>query len=376
MKSRYLESNIPSLCYGCSMCEAKCPTYAIEMRRNSQGFFYPVVDESKCVDCEICKKVCPFEMDKSEADPIIYQVAHKDVEVLLRSQCGGAFTAISDYVLEQNGVVYGAIIDDADFSVKHIRADKVADRDKMSGSKYVQSLITAELIVQIENDLKNGKMVLFSGTPCQCAMVKKNYNRYENLVVCDFICHGVPSPELWRRYLKHVASKHSINISKVVFRNKRCRKVGNHTESYWSEDGIEYLENDYAALFYSHLAHRESCFECQFADIHRYADITIAGFLEPSDFESKYDSSMLVVNTQKGDNVFKIINKNMYWNISKLDFYKNQPCLYHPIPKPNEYEAFWEDWKIQDMDRIIDEYATDYIKDKFHIRIMNPGEDY
>lgn len=375
MKNRYLETGDLASCYGCMICEVKCPVNAICFKKNEHGFLYPKVDNDKCIECGICRDVCPMQVDKLNNASIIYQVAHKNVDVLLRSQCGGAFTAISDYVLNTRGVVYGVILDETDLVVKHIRADRSVDRDKMRGSKYVQSLITKELIFQIEKDLVDGKVVLFSGTPCQCAMVQKNYGQYDNLIVCDFICHGVPSPDLWKRYLQHISEKYGMKIAKAVFRNKRCRRVGNHTESFYSESGEEYLENDYAALFYSHLAHRNSCFECQFASLNRYSDITIGGFLEPSDFKAEYDSSMLLANTVKGEKIFDMIRSNLYYEISTQIFYKNQPCLYHPIDKPDRYEEFWRDWDGA-FERVIEKYATDSIKDKYHIRILDPGENY
>mgnify|MGYP001732727481 CR=1 FL=1 len=376
METNYLKNNESSQCYGCGICKFKCPVNAINMCKNKKGFLYPRIDQAKCIGCGICERVCPIEIHREKNNFIIYQAASKNVEILIRSQCGGVFSELSKHVFKQNGVVYGAILDLKDFVVKHVRAAGEQSGKLMCTSKYVQSVITSEIYRQLESDLKNKRIVLFTGTPCQCAAIKKNYEQYENLIVCDFICHGVPSPELWERYLKYISEKHNIVIKKAVFRNKRCRKLGNHTESYWSDKGDEYWENDYAALFYSHLAHRDSCFRCQFACTNRYSDITMGGFLEPSIFEAKYDSSMLIVNTEKGGKIFSDIKLNLNSTESKLKYYKNQPCLYHPVPKPDAYKIFWDDWQKLQIKEILDKYATDEIKEKFHIRILKPGEEY
>ncbi|MCI8485312.1 MAG: 4Fe-4S dicluster domain-containing protein [Lachnospiraceae bacterium] len=375
MKNKYLETGNRSSCYGCNACGYACLADAIEMIENEQGFLYPYVDEKKCIDCGKCEKVCPYSMNTEGRRGNIYQAAHKSTDVLLKSQSGGAFTAISDFILGKNGSVYGAVFHD-DLSVFHTRAITRQERDKMCGSKYVQSIISSELLKQIEKDLNDDMWVLFTGTPCQSAMIAKNYGTYERLIVCDFICHGTPSPQIWMDYLSYISQKEQIEIVKAVFRNKRCRMLGNYTESYYTKDRQEYLSNDYAALFYSHLAHRESCFSCQFAQGKRYSDITIGGFLEPSDFDAEYDSSMILVNTKKGRNLFEKIKENIDYQKSRLHFYKNQPCLYHPVPRPEEYEKFWEDYSKADMSYMIETYASDEIKKKFHIEILQPGEEY
>ena len=140
--------------------------------------------------------------------------------------------------------------------------------------------------------------------------------------------------------------------------------------------GDEVMANDYGALFHSHLAHRENCFSCQFAKEKRYSDLTIGGFLEHSDFKTEYDSSMVIVNTDNGRQVFDKIKKDILYEKSYCNFYKNQPCLYHPIPKPLDYEKFWKDYTIYSMSQLIKKYATSEIKEKFHIEILRPGEKY
>lgn len=375
MKNDFLESGMHGKCYGCSICVAFCPTHTISMQTNSQGFCYPKVNESKCINCGRCEEVCPYGFSKGKENGNIYQVANKSIDTLQKSQCGGVFCSASDIILKKQGVVYGAVFNDSDFSVCHTRAENAKERDRMCGSKYVQSIISPSLIEQLERDLIDGRDVLFSGTPCQCAMIQKNFGRYEKLIVCDFICHGVPSPKLWERYIEHILKREGVPIEKVRFRNKKCRGVGNHTESFWTISGKEILANDYAALYYSHLAHRESCFECLFAKRERVGDITMGGFLEPSDFDDPYDSSMLIINSDKGVQMFEEMKPYLNWEESKIEYYKNQPCLYRPVEKPDTYDKFWEDVENEDMEEIIKKYVTETIKEKYHINILTLGED-
>ena len=370
MKKSYPNIINNQKCYGCSACQYFCPTNAVELRENNQGFLYPTIDIEKCIKCGKCEDVCPLEIGTGEQGTI-YQVLHCNKEVQKKSQSGGMFTALSDYILSLNGVVYGATFDDR-LNVVHSCADNRDDRDLMCKSKYVQSIITVELIDDIKKNINAGKYILFTGTPCQCAMVSKNFGSYEKMIICDFICHGVPSPEVWKAYIKYIEKKNHIKIEKAVFRNKICRGKGNHTESFFDETGKEIFNNEYSRLFYTHLAHRKSCFFCQFAQRKRVSDITIGGFLEKSDFLSNQDSSMVILNTVRGRTVFDEISDKIIFREQKLDtYYKNQPCLYRPVPKPELYEEFWNDFQTDEFAEVILKYATEDIEKKFHIEILD-----
>lgn len=374
MTNNILNENNIAKCYGCGICEYKCPTDAISIIENENGFRVPFVDSIKCINCGLCAKACPIGFDNKNKASKIYQAISKDEEVLMRSQSGGTFTLISDYVLEKGGSVYGSVIDENDHSVYHMRAINENNRNLMSGSKYVQSTITKRLYENLDKDIKSGIYVLFSGTPCQCAAVKKNYSQYTNLYVCDIICHGVPSPKLWELYLQHVSDKHNIVIKKAKFRNNQRLNIGRYVETFCDEDGTKYFENDYSTLYYSHLAHRESCFNCEFTSFYRCSDITIGDFWEPSEFNHK-GSSMVLINTEKGEVLFDSIKDKMYFQESKVEYYKNQPCLYHPIPRPELRDEFWNDWKEKNIQKLIDKYATADIKKRFHIEIIEDRKE-
>ena len=364
VKCEYLSNYNETACYGCGACVHFCPTKAISMIKNDRGFLYPEFQEEKCINCGLCRKVCPNHIVHNGRRGVIFQAYHVSREVLLESQSGGVFTALSDCFLEDGGAVYGCVLNDV-FEAEHVRAIAKEERDRMRGSKYVQSTIGG-VEDMLAYDVKSGIPVLFVGTPCQSAMVKENYDA-ENLYVVDFLCHGVPSPALWKRYI--MAKEKIYNIKKVKFRNKICEGKGNHTESIYDQEGNEHISNTYAAIYYSHLAHRPSCFQCRFAGQERYSDITIGGYLDKSNFEAPLDSSMVIVNTEKGRKLFDRAKRALRYQHSCLAEYKQQPCYYHPVLKPGRYDEFWNDYLNMDILDLMKKYASEEIKHRFHIEI-------
>lgn len=214
----------PADCCGCTACASICTHDAITMQPDALGFLYPEVDADKCVECGLCEKVCAFNdnYDKSLNLPVpeAYAARHKDMNEIMKSRSGAAFVAISDYILEQGGVVYGAGYKDH-FRVAHKRAITKEQRDEFRGSKYVQSDLTG-IFRRVKQDLKDGYTVLFSGTPCQTSGLNNYVGRKlrDNLVLIDIVCHGVPGPYIWRDYLTYLEKKHSDTIVMVNFRDK------------------------------------------------------------------------------------------------------------------------------------------------------------
>ncbi len=374
MKTVYLETGNKSECYGCGICEIKCPNHAIKMEVDERGFLFPRINNQKCSDCGICENVCPEKSQKNKFIGELYAVEHKQKEVLANSQSGGAFTAISDYFLNDGGVVYGAVLD-ADLNATHIRAQSSEERDNMRGSKYVQSIITQDVLKLIENDIRRKKKVLFTGTPCQCAAIKRNWENEDNLTVCDFICHGTPSPKVWKDYLEYIQKKIGKEIKTAHFRIQEQEGQGHHTEKLITEDEMEYVSIDYAGLFYTHLAHRESCFSCQFADIYRCSDITIGGYLDygKKGIKDNLGVSMCFLNSEKGKYIFENILNSINSEKKEITFFKNQPCLYNPVHKEDRYEDFWQDYGKIDFDELLRKYVTDEVKKKYGLMVTGGG---
>lgn len=231
----------PADCCGCTACASICNHDAITMEPDALGFLYPKVDESKCVECGLCEKVCAFNdnYDKSLnlPRPDAYAARHKDMDEVMKSRSGAAFVAISDYILEQGGVVYGAGYKDH-FRVAHKRATTKEERDEFRGSKYVQSDLTG-VFSQVKQDLKNGLIVLFSGTACQTAGLKSYIGNKlsANLYLIDIVCHGVPSPFIWRDYIAHLEKKYGSEISSVNFRDKQMYGWRAHHETFKYKSG-------------------------------------------------------------------------------------------------------------------------------------------
>lgn len=231
----------PADCCGCTACASVCVHNAITMQPDALGFLYPHVDSTKCVECGLCEKVCSFNDNEdsltNRVNPQAWAARHRNINEVMKSRSGAAFVAISDYILEQGGVVYGAGYKDH-FRVAHKRATTKEERDEFRGSKYVQSDLSG-VFQMVKEDLRNGLMVLFSGTPCQTAGLNSFISRKlrENLVLVDIVCHGVPSPFIWRDYIAYLEKRSGRKISVVNFRDKEIYGWEDHRESFEFENG-------------------------------------------------------------------------------------------------------------------------------------------
>lgn len=225
-----------SQCCGCTACASICAHNAIMMQPDALGFPYPVVDTDKCIDCGLCEKVCAFndhyDTSLNLLKPDAYAARHRDMKEVETSRSGAAFIAISDYVLEKGGVVYGAGYADH-FRVVHKRATTKEERDEFKGSKYVQSDMNT-VFRQVKKDLKDGLTVLFSGTPCQTAGLNSYIGKKlrEHLILVDIVCHGVPGPYLWRDYIAYLEKKQGDKICWVNFRDKQEYGWTAHKETF------------------------------------------------------------------------------------------------------------------------------------------------
>lgn len=324
-------------CCGCTACASICPQNAILMEPDVLGFKYPKIDLAKCIDCGLCEKVCAFNenYDKSQNldKPDVYAARHKNMHEIETSRSGAAFIAISDYVLENGGIVYGVGYK-GHFVVTHKRATTKEERNEFKCSKYVQSDLDG-IFSQVRNDLKIGKTVLFSGTPCQTAGLNSFIDKKlrENLILVDIVCHGVPSPYIWRDYLAYLEKKQCAEIIEVNFRDKQRFGWASHYESYkFPQSTI--ITTKFTYLFFSHLMSRESCGKCHYANTIRPSDITIGDFWgwEKTDSQFNKDNkgcSLIFINTIKGRNIFNLIKQDLNIIPAQLSNCL-QPNLQHP----------------------------------------------
>ena len=327
----------PADCCGCTACAAICGHDAISMKPDDLGFLYPFVDTQKCVDCGLCEKVCAFNdayyCSANYDKPTAYGVRHKDTAEIMRSRSGAAFVAISDYILDRGGIVYGAGYTDH-FRVVHKRATTKEERDEFRGSKYVQSDLTG-VFRNLRKDLANGKEVLFSGTPCQTAGLISFVGEKlrKNLLVVDIVCHGVPSPYIWRDYLSSVEQKNGENAIMVNFRDKQKFGWAAHAESVTFQNKTVY-SSAYTYLFSKDIMLRHSCGKCHFTNTKRASDITIADFWGWQNNNATFNAddkgcNLVLINTEKGKNILNAVAQSLDCLSVKLENCM-QPNLEHP----------------------------------------------
>lgn len=353
-------------CCGCTACASVCTHKAITMKPDSLGFLYPEVDINKCTNCGLCEKVCAFNdnYDKSLNfdKPDAYGARHKDIHEVETSRSGAAFIAISDWILEQGGVIYGVGYKDH-FRVAHKRATTKEQRNEFKGSKYVQSDL-GDTFLQVKQDLKNGKMVLFSGTPCQTAGLNSFIGKRlrENLFLIDIVCHGVPSPYIWRDYIIYYEKKYKKKIVSVDFRDKKEYGWWRHKETFTLENNVKLTPKcvPFTNLFYKHIMFRSSCGSCHFCNTIRPSDITIADFwgwekINPEFNKDDKGVSLLLINTEKGKELFKAINKRLYTFQAKLE-----DCLQPNLKQPSALNM-----QSSEFERLYKKYGFKYVLKKY-----------
>lgn len=300
-------------CMGCTACEAVCPKSAITMTADGVGFKYPVVDPDLCIECKLCEKACPIvsEQPRNEAKPQKVLAGQlKNLSHLMNSQSGGAFYVVASEFIRQGGVVYGsAIVDDLD--VRHIRVSEIERLPLLQKSKYVQSEL-GNIFKTVREDLKVGRRVMFSGTPCQIAGLRRAIPKglSENLYCTDIICHGVPSPTIYKAYIQYLEDKYGKKIAVFNFRDKPQFGWRTPRESVTFEDGEKLSSYYYNFLFLEKdFTAREACGRCRFCTLDRVGDITIADCwgwekLGLDTFKGNNGISLILVNTEKGQALF------------------------------------------------------------------------
>lgn len=373
MKSVYVRKED---CCGCSACYNACATKAITMNPDEEGFLYPHIDQSRCVDCGGCTAICPVTYDghyKESAAPRFYVARHKSQDVLWKSTSGGAFTAISDAVLRQNGVIYGADYDE-EFRVMHQRAETPAQRDRMRISKYVQSDM-GDTYTRIEADLKEGRVVLFTGTPCQAAGLRGfigNSQLAARLYNCDVICHSIPSPLIWEEYKHLLEREKGGKLVHVQFRSKKhgwSRKNSNKGFLFTTDQSSVEQEDDrfYKLFFQVGAITRSSCSECRFTDIHRASDLTIADYWGIEKYSPEWFDplgvSVILVNSKKGAALFEQCRQELIWEERPQEESLNeQRRLSEPSPCPENRNLFWEDYKRLGFKYVIEDKSNKYVR--------------
>lgn len=336
-------------CSGCHACVNACPQNCISMQWDDEGFLYPVVDESVCLHCGVCQKVCPVitPVESDNTEKTAYAACTKDEEIRKNSSSGGVFSEIAAYVIQNGGVVFGAGFDE-NWNVSHICVNRVQDLSKLRGSKYVQSTI-GDTYQRAKDYLKENKPVLFTGTPCQIAGLYSFLGKnYENLITADFICHGVPSPYVWKEYKKYRLDRAASEISNVSFRDKKLgwkvfsMRFDFSNDTQYSKPVTEDL---YYKCFLSDLCLRPSCYECAFKKPNKHSDITLADFwgiqyIKPEINDNK-GLSLVLIHSTKGASVFKNVRERLFFEpVDRNEAIKYNPSLLKAVNIPPKRNAF------------------------------------
>lgn len=304
-------------CCGCGACAQLCPRNCIEMKPDEEGFLYPAVNEQECTDCGACSRVCPIASagaETAEDAPTCYAAWSRNERQRLESSSGGVFSLLAEQVFAQGGRVYGAAYDDR-MQVCHIPANNEEELARLRGSKYVQSRI-GDAFQKARSDLREGKPVLFSGTACQIAGLKCFLGRdYPNLYLVDVLCHGVPSPKVWEKYLAWQQRRHGKSpVRKVSLRSKDTGWRSYSVKLDFENDRTYSRKHGYDAymdMFLSDICLRPSCHECRFKSLHRPSDLTLGDAwgiekLLPEKDDDK-GVSLVFVHTAKGGELLRSI---------------------------------------------------------------------
>lgn len=354
-------------CTGCGACVMKCPKQCIKMIEDDNGFLIPHIDLSLCVKCGLCDKVChlSYKPELSENRVAYAATNTKSRKVLNESSSGGIFTLLAEEVINQGGIVFGVELNNA-WNVSHIAIDSVDGLWKLRGSKYVQSS-TGDTYLKAEDALKQGITVLYSGTPCQIAGLKKFLSKdYENLYTVEVMCHGVASGKLFKLYIKWLEEKYNDKGTKYIFRSKRFSGWGHEAEFNCGRKVYKISADDpYIKCFMSGISLREECYSCQYTGIKRVADITIGDFWgiqrEYPQWFDKNGVSAVLVNSMAGQRLIDLIRDTARFNeVSTASIAKYNECLRQPAKYPENRKDFYSD---------IDKLGVEFIISKMLIHI-------
>ena len=344
-------------CCGCGACLQVCPTKSVSLIEDEFGFKSAHVNSTTCIDCDKCRSVCPsLNPYDDDITPFCYSAYAKDIKKRTSGSSGGIFSLLAEYVLIQGGFVYGAAFDES-LRLRHIEVSRIEDLYKVLKSKYLQSELGG-IFTQVRTRLKQNKIVLFCGTPCQCLSLYCFLGRTkpQNLILVDFICHGVPSQRLFDKAIESWENSNGCRIKEFSFRTKSSKASTEAGLRFWTlkSSNNKMISGPYTKFPFYHgylkyLFFRPSCYKCSYAKISRCTDITLGDFwglyrienIPIKEFNKGY--SMILVNSYKG---YDIINK---LDVIKREYsleiaISNNYAYTHPTSQTNESVAFFKDY--------------------------------
>lgn len=367
---------IPSTCTGCHACAAICPEKCIDMKDRGEGFLFPAINMEKCIHCNRCEKVCPvLHMPNRNQHTQAFALKSKDDAEREQSTSGGVFPLLARTILDVGGIIYGAAYDN-DFSVRHIAVEDSENLPFLQRTKYVQSTL-GRIFSEVEEQLKAGRQVLFSGTPCQCAGLRAFLGKeYENLMLVDLICHGVPSPKVWQTYIDYRAGKENGGARpvKIDMRSKTSGWSRYSTEFNYGNGKITRIQNSqdpFIRAFIGNICLRDSCSECLVKGVERCTDLTLGDYWgiwnQHPEFNDEKGTSIVFTHSEKGKNALKRLKEQTEWlEIDTEDGYRENVSMVlssQPHQKRKEF-----------LDRVTSENFEEVVKEYFPpIAAKKPG---
>ena len=357
-------------CTGCSACASICPHDCITMVADEQGFLFPHLDGDGCTDCGGCKAVCPsLHIKKSyhPDTPQVYAGWSKAESVRFHSASGGVFTVLASRILDDGGIVFGVAYDE-NMVAKHIAVHREEDLRKLQNSKYVQSDV-GNAYLEARDLLSRGKRVLFSGTPCQIAglysIVERNH---ENLLTCDLLCHGVPSPGLFAEYVRYLELRFKAKLVDINFRHKLRGWKKPCRMGVFDNDREHILANHcdaYNSWFLADMSLRSACYDCRYRSVNRLGDISLGDFWGigdsvPFDHDTENGVSLILLNSEKGCQLIEWMVESLHIEERTLEeaIVRNRMALDGHQPKPGNRERFLEDWNQLGFGPLADKYLA------------------
>ncbi|MDD4716113.1 MAG: Coenzyme F420 hydrogenase/dehydrogenase, beta subunit C-terminal domain [Oscillospiraceae bacterium] len=369
-------------CTGCAACASACPKGCISMEADGEGFSRPAVREG-CTGCGACRAACPvFAAVQPPKEPAVFAAWNKDRAVRRRSASGGVFPILAEDVLARGGAVYGAAFDGT-FRLVHICVTSPGELSRLQGAKYVQSDLSG-VYPKVRSQLKQGRTVLFSGTPCQVAGLYQYLKEpYDTLITCDLVCHGVPSPEVWKRY-KEELERGKGPLQSVSFRDKRdgwsrARFLAEYEDQ--SADSAPLAKTPYGRGFGMALFLRPSCYRCRYAAPGRRADFTLGDFWGvdrkalPRDVSPEEGISLALLHSRKSRTLFEAQK-------DKCGFVKRpfseaaagNPRLLRPVEQPKDREAFFRDFEALPWEEVRKKWLSiPSLPYRAAAKILSPG---
>ena len=392
-------------CCGCNACVQRCPKQCITMQADNEGFLYPVVDTGTCIDCGLCEKVCPVINQEEPQEPIrVYAAYNKDEKIREQSSSGGIFTLLAEETIKKGGVVFGVKFN-KEWMSEFGYAETIEDIAPFRGSKYVQAIV-GNAYKHVEDFLKIGRFVLFSGTPCQIAGLKRYLRKeYNNLLTVDIICHGVPSPKVWDMYLKDSCFKllnstpdeKIQSVSPIGETYKSCIEAISFRSKITGWKKFSFLlklnfptcdekntvvfteplgKNNFMRAFLSDTILRPSCYSCPAKQGKSHSDITIADFwgidiIDPS-FDDDKGCGAIFINTAKGKDMYPI-SKTTYKERTFNEIISYNSAYYQSCkPHPSRTKFF----KGLDKAKDLSSYIPKALQPNLKHRIVNNAKRY